>query len=58
MENYIVRIYRRNESDPQQIAGMLENVEKSENTAFKSFEELMQLMSRLPKEADCKFRMK
>jgi hypothetical protein len=49
MKNYIVWIDRRDGSDRQQIAGIVENVEKRENTTFKSFEELMKLMGKLPK---------
>jgi len=54
MENYIVRIYRRNAADSQQIAGMVENVEKRESTAFKSPDELMKILSMLPKDAEYK----
>jgi hypothetical protein len=51
MENYIVCIYRRDATDPQRTAGMVESVEKRENIAFKSSEELMQILSLQPRES-------
>lgn len=57
MENFIVRIYRRDSVDPWKIAGMVENVVKGENTSFKSAEELMKILKTPSKAADCKFRL-
>ena len=56
MENYIVRIYRRDSDDPQKIAGMVENVTKRENATFKSSEELMHILVMPPQKAGSKFR--
>jgi len=48
MENYIVRIYRRDSADSEQIAGIVESVERNENIMFKSIEELMHIMRVVP----------
>jgi len=34
MENYIVRIYRRDSTDPEQVNGMLESVEQDTRRPF------------------------
>ena len=57
MDNYIVRIYRRDERSPKEIAGIVENVGKKEETPFQSFEELVQLMAKFSNTADLKFRV-
>lgn len=44
MENYIVRIYRRDAEDPMKLAGLVEIVGKEENKAFQSFEELREIL--------------
>jgi len=45
MENYIVRIYRRSESDTDDLLGIVERTYNGENRAFKSFEELYSILS-------------
>lgn len=40
MENYIVRIYRRDANDPGKIVGIIEEVGGSEKRVFKNFDEL------------------
>lgn len=49
MENYMVRIYRRDEEDPEKIAGILEAPGVEEKRVFKSFEELREIMGRRDK---------
>ena len=45
MENYIVRIYRRDEKDGHKIAGMVEIVEADDKKSFASFEELRRILN-------------
>ena len=40
MENYIVRIYRRNGENPSDIVGIIEEVGVKEKKVFKDFDEL------------------
>ena len=40
MENYIVRIYRRDPEDPKKIAGMVEHVGIDQGKSFTSIDEL------------------
>lgn len=44
MENYIVRIYRRDEKDPQKIVGVMEEVGVKGKKPFKSFDELSSML--------------
>jgi len=44
MENYIVRIYRRDEQDDRKIAGLVEIIEADEKKSFASFEELRRIL--------------
>lgn len=37
MESFIVRIYRRNRTKPEEIAGLVETVGTDEKSAFQSF---------------------
>ncbi len=48
MENYIVRIYRRDCSDPEKVTGMLESVEKETRQPFHSIDALRSLLSAAP----------
>jgi hypothetical protein len=41
MENYIVRVYRRGQNDPDEVAGLVETVGTDEKRAFKSFSGLV-----------------
>jgi hypothetical protein len=45
MESYVVRIYRRNSSSPQNLVGLVELVDADEERIFKSFEELRAILS-------------
>ena len=45
MENYIVRIYRRDCSNPEKVTGMLESVEQETRQPFHSIGALRSLLS-------------
>jgi hypothetical protein len=44
LENYIVRIYRRDQDRPDEIAGLVELVEVEKKQAFKNIDELSQIL--------------
>ena len=48
MENYIVRIYRRDCSNPEKVTGMLESVEQETRQPFHSIGALRSLLSAAP----------
>lgn len=48
MENYIVRIYRRDAVDPGKIAGVFESVEQETENTFTSLDSLMSLLASEP----------
>jgi hypothetical protein len=52
MDNYIVRIYRRDPDDPRKIAGMVELVEQEEKKAFTGIEELVRILVAVPGKGD------
>ena len=41
MESYVVRVYRRGQSDPNEVAGLVESVGTDERRAFQSFSGLV-----------------
>ena len=41
MDSYIVRVYRRGQSDPNEVAGLVETVGTDERKAFQSFSGLV-----------------
>jgi len=45
MENYIVRIYRRDDSDPDAVMGVVESVEDDRQQTFDSIEQLSSLLA-------------
>ena len=45
MENYIVRIYRRDTTDPEKMAGIFESVENQTQDAFTSLGSLVDLLT-------------
>ncbi len=45
MENYIVRIYRRDQDNPDHVTGMLESVEAETRHPFKTLKGLHSLLS-------------
>lgn len=51
MENYIVRIYRRDPSDPDAIIGTVECVETQTQQPFHGIRKLGNLLSRTPQQA-------
>jgi hypothetical protein len=44
MENYIIRIYRRDHSDPEKLTGLLESVEKETRHPFHTLSDLCALL--------------
>ena len=48
MENYIVRIYRRDQSQPETVTGLVEAVETGETHPFSSLGELAELLTGTP----------
>ncbi len=44
VDNYIVRIYRRDEEDLRKIAGIVEQVGKEEKQAFRNLDELWTIL--------------
>jgi hypothetical protein len=45
MENYIVRIYRRDAIDPHKVAGVFESVEQNTENTFTDLESLVALLA-------------
>jgi hypothetical protein len=45
MENYIVRIYRRDSVDPNKLTGICESVEKETRDSFNTLGKLVSLIS-------------
>ncbi len=45
MDSYVVRIYRRNASEPEKAVGEVEIVDTREKLAFTDFRELQEIMS-------------
>jgi hypothetical protein len=45
MENYIVRIYRRDSDDPSKLTGICESVEKETRDSFNTLGKLVSLIS-------------
>jgi hypothetical protein len=45
MDSYVVRIYRRDSSSPQNLVGLVELVEVNQERVFSSFEELRAILS-------------
>ncbi len=45
MENYIVRIYRRDCADPEQVSGVLESVEQDTRRPFASLKDLNSMLA-------------
>jgi len=44
LENYIVRIYRRDHDESAKVAGIVESVETEKKQAFKNMDELAQIL--------------
>jgi len=45
MENYIVRIYRRDAADPLKVAGVFESVEQETENTFTNLNSLVSLLA-------------
>ena len=51
MENYIVRIYRRDHNNPDQVTGILESVEEETQQTFHNLNALHSFLLRQPAES-------
>ena len=51
MDSYIIRIYRRQAKAPHEIVGVVENVELEETMAFKSVDELWEILAEHQKQS-------
>lgn len=49
VESYVVRIYRRDKENPENIAGMIEIVGIDEKKAFRNAEELCSILNAVKK---------
>jgi hypothetical protein len=49
MNNYIVRIYRHKEDDPQSLFGVVEDVESNGREPFHSYDDLWKILNRAKK---------
>ena len=52
MDSYIVRIYRRGQGDPGELAGLVEMVGTSERLPFRTFPELSSVLYRMLKRGE------
>jgi hypothetical protein len=50
MDSYIVRIYRRGQDDPGDLAGLVEMVGTSDRLSFRNFPELTSVLRRMLKQ--------
>jgi hypothetical protein len=50
MDSYIVRIYRRGQDDPGELAGLVEMVGSSDRLSFRNFSELTSVLRRMLKQ--------
>ncbi len=46
VENYILRIYRRDEHHPDRVVGIVEDVENGETTSFRNLSQLIAILSK------------
>ncbi len=44
LDSYVIRIYRRNSEDPQQVVGLVEIISSEEKKAFRTFDELREIL--------------
>lgn len=51
VENYIIRVYRRDEKDPVMVTGVIEEVGSDRSVSFRSMEELVKVLLRQNKDA-------
>lgn len=45
MDSYVVRIYRRNSSSPQNLVGLVELIDTNQELAFTNYDELLAILS-------------
>ncbi len=44
MDNYVIRIYRRDERNPGKVAGLVEFIEQEQTKSFKCVEDLVKIL--------------
>ena len=44
MESYIIRIYKRQKDDPEELLGQVLDIQTDKNLPFKSMEDLMRIL--------------
>ncbi|MDH4163773.1 MAG: hypothetical protein OEW15_13970 [Nitrospirota bacterium] len=52
MENYIIRIYRRDNDDPRKMNGIIESVEAGEQKPFGTYTELWEVLRSKDRDAE------
>ncbi len=52
MDSYVIRIYRRDEQNPQNIIGLVEDVMIQETRPFKNFNELWEILRKKEKKKE------
>ena len=45
MDSYLIRIYRRNNDDPEKVVGVVEEIQTGSNHAFQGMSDLCKLLS-------------
>jgi len=44
MKNFVIRVYRQDEKDQNQVVGVVESIEENKQSSFSTMEELMQIL--------------
>ena len=44
MKNYVIRVYRQDEEDQNQVVGIVEHIEENKQSSFSSMDELIKIL--------------
>ena len=44
MKNFVIRVYRQDEEDQNQVVGVVESIEENKQSSFSNMEELIQIL--------------
>ena len=44
MKNYVIRVYRQDEEDKNQVVGIVEHIEENRQSSFSNMDELVQIL--------------
>jgi len=44
MKNFVIRVYRQDEKDQNQVVGVVESIEENKQSSFSTMEELMRIL--------------